>query len=285
MPELPEVETVMRGLEPFLEKAVVRSVETRRSGLRCPFPVDLSERLNGRKITALERRAKYILVHVAGAKSSDADILLLHLGMSGQIKTIADMRAYEPAKHDHLILTLKSGAGIVFHDPRRFGMVLMFPERERAFHPSLCSIGPEPLEAGWTGAALHKALINKKVPIKTALLDQHIVAGIGNIYASEALYGAGISPLRPASSLDLVETKTLVREVKAVLRRAIKAGGSTLKDFTHVDGSLGYFQHRFAVYDGAGRPCERCVRDGRMSTITKINQSGRATYYCPHCQT
>lgn len=280
MPELPEVETVKRGLEPVMTGQILSRVELRRADLRIPFPANLPKLLEGHKILRLSRRAKYLFVHLSNDK-----ILIIHLGMSGKMIIIKNMQGYEPLKHDHMILHIGKGTGVVFNDPRRFGMVMLMDEAEMTAHSSFAPLGPEPLADEFTGEVLRERLARKSMPIKLALLDQHIVAGVGNIYASEALSIAGISPLRKSSDISTAKAEKLVNAIKDVLLRAIEAGGSSLKDHRQADGNLGYFQHSFSVYDRAGEPCPRC-KGGvkKKSVIQKIMQSGRATYYCPSCQ-
>lgn len=277
MPELPEVETVMRGLKPFLEGKALKDIRVHRADLRVPFPAKLAD-LKGRKVTGLSRRAKYILIHFG------KEILVIHLGMSGRMNVHHEMKGYELEKHDHMVMIMKDGAGAVFNDPRRFGMVLLLEEGELAAHKSFKDLGLEPLDRGFTGDALYEAIHRKKAPIKTVLLDQHVVAGIGNIYACEALFGAGIDPRKPASSLTRKKAAELVAAIKDVLKRAIAAGGSSLKDYRQADGSLGYFQHGFKVYDREGESCPVCKKGGKRSVIHRITQAGRSTFYCPSCQ-
>ncbi len=282
MPELPEVETVRRGLEPAMSGRTIAKVELHRSGLRVPFPDNLATILKGRAVLRLTRRAKYLLIHVGGASE---DVLIVHLGMSGQMTVVKNIAGYNLRKHDHMVLTLDSGAGIVFNDARRFGMVMLSPATEIEAHPAFDGIGPEPLPVSFTGKVLQKRLKGRSTPIKVALLDQRVVAGVGNIYASEALFEAGISPLRKASSLKAAEAEALAEAIRSVLTRAIASGGSSLRDFRQAGGELGYFQHSFAVYDHAGDACPRCAGGGRKkASIQKIVQGGRATYYCPSCQ-
>lgn len=280
MPELPEVETVRRGLSPFMEGRSITHVKTNREGLRIPFPDNLKAALEGVRVERLSRRAKYVLAHMSGG-----GIVVFHLGMSGQMRIEPDMALYVEKKHDHLLLTLEGGSGIVFNDPRRFGMVFLTSEAGISQHPSFHLMGPEPLGNEFSGPVLRERLKGKRTPIKIALLDQHIVAGVGNIYASEALHDAGISPFKAAGSLTAKQAENLVQAIRDVLSRAIASGGSSLKDFIKVDGKPGYFQHSFAVYDRADQPCPRCHPDGkRKNTIQKIVQGGRATYYCKSCQ-
>lgn len=280
MPELPEVETVRRGLSPFMEGRLISRVQTNREGLRIPFPADLNKALEGFRVSRLSRRAKYVLAHM-----EDGKILVFHLGMSGQMRVEPDMAAYAARKHDHMLLFLDDGRGIVFNDPRRFGMVFLMSEAGMAAHPAFAQMGPEPLGNEFSGPILRERLQGKRTPIKTALLDQHVVAGVGNIYASEALHDSGISPFREAGALTAKQAEALVQAIRAVLDRAIASGGSSLKDFIKVDGQPGYFQHSFAVYDRAAQPCPRCPVNGKKKgIIQKIVQGGRATYYCASCQ-
>lgn len=278
MPELPEVETVMRGLEPFLSGKILKDIKAHRADLRVPFPARLAD-LAGRKITKLSRRAKYMLIHF------DADILVIHLGMSGRMIVHHDMRGLTLEKHDHMVMVMKDGAGAVFNDPRRFGMALLLRENELATHKAFKDLGPEPLSKNFDSAFLHNALKTKNAPIKSALLDQHMVVGIGNIYACEALFEAGIDPRRKAKDITAKKVGDLAQVIKDVLKRAIAAGGSSLKDYRQADGNLGYFQHSFKVYGREGVPCPRCKKSGKTkSVIHKITQAGRSTFFCPTCQ-
>lgn len=276
MPELPEVETVMRGLEPVLLNAEIQHVDKRRKDLRIPFPRNMKKRLEGRKIIALQRRAKYIQVLL-----DDHNILVIHLGMSGRISIITAKEKYEIEKHDHLILTLKSGVKIVYNDPRRFGMIFIMGQDEASTHKAFAHLGPEPLGNEFSAPVLVERLKGKKTSIKQALLDQRIVVGVGNIYACEALYQSGISPLKSAHLIKGERAEKLVEAIRDVLSRAIKAGGSTLKDYRHADGELGYFQHNFTVYDQENNPCPSCDCDiTRTGGVKRIVQSGRSTFYC-----
>ncbi len=278
MPELPEVETVRKGLEPVMEGRKLVDIRTHRADLRIPFPSALPD-LKGRKISRLSRRAKYLLVHFG------ADILVIHLGMSGRMTIEKDIANYKLKKHDHMVMSLSGGAGVIFNDPRRFGMTLLLKENELGSHASFKSLGPEPLSNNFSGPILHAALKGKNTPIKTALLDQRVVAGIGNIYACEALFEAKIDPRKKASSLNATKCEALAVAIRNVLTRAIAAGGSSLKDYRQADGSLGYFQHGFLVYDREGEACPRCGSGGKKGhTIHKITQAGRSTFYCPTCQ-
>lgn len=280
MPELPEVETVKNGLSPFMVGRAVHKIELRRDGLRVPFPDNLAKVLKGRNVERLSRRAKYLLVHLSGDH-----VVIIHLGMSGQMTVRGDIASYVPLKHDHMIVHLSDGGGIVFNDARRFGMVYLTHEGSLQSHHALAHLGPEPLSNDFSGPALMEKLAGKKTSIKIALLDQRVVAGVGNIYASEALHLAHISPLRPSGALKKDEAENLASAIRDVLGMAIEAGGSTLKDFRQSDGSLGYFQHRFSVYDREGEPCPCCGPNARKkAVIHKLVQGGRATYYCPLCQ-
>ena len=282
MPELPEVETVRQGLLPVLEGRRLKRVIARRGDLRFPLPAKFAERLTGRRVEKLTRRAKYILAHLDGG-----EVLIMHLGMSGRFsiegaKVGKFVHATpEAGKHDHIVFETDQGARVTFTDHRRFGMMDLFQASETATYKYLAALGPEPLSEAFSPAVLDKALKGKRTPIKAALLDQRIVAGLGNIYVSEALFRAGISPKRIASTIPGERSRKLVPEVKAVLRAAIKAGGSTLRDYKKTSGELGYFQHSFAVYDRDG---EKCPRKGCGGTVKRIVQSGRSTFYCPTCQ-
>ena len=273
MPELPEVETIVRGLRPCLEGRVLARVEQRCPALRFPFPPGFAQRLEGRRVVSIGRRAKYILAHLDGG-----EVLLCHLGMSGRmVVTRENGRPLE--KHDHVILSTDRGDQIRFNDARRFGMMDLVPEADLHEHRLLKDLGPEPLGNAFNGPALADALKGKRTPIKAALLDQKIVAGIGNIYACEALYFAGLSPRRQAYTVQGGRAERLVAAIRDVLGRAIAAGGSSLRDYVQASGELGYFQHDFQVYDREGEACRRCG-----AAIRRIVQSGRATYYCGGCQ-
>lgn len=274
MPELPEVETVRRGLEPALLGKRIKVAEKFSPKLRLPIPVDFREQLEGQKVTALTRRAKYILIHLESPLT-----VLLHLGMSGQVLIYKEPMA--PEKHDHFRLQVEGGTTILYRDPRRFGLVTFCPSDQLEGHKLLKNLGPEPLSNHFNGTALRSALFGKSVNIKAALLDQRVVAGVGNIYASEALFRAGINPKRKAGSISLPRCERLSSEVRNVLNDALQAGGSSLKDFVGVEGELGYFQHRFEVYDQDGTPCPHTDCPG---TIKRFTQNARSTYYCPTCQ-
>jgi formamidopyrimidine-DNA glycosylase len=292
MPELPEVETVRRGLQPVMEGRRILAVETRRDGLRFPFPADFAARLAGRTITAMGRRAKYLM-----ADLDDGEVLVMHLGMTGRFVIEQQGRATEPgefanavtriAAHDHVVFEVEGGARVTYNDIRRFGFMALVPRQEIEAHPLTAGIGIEPLGNALTPERLAALMAGKAAPLKAALLDQRLIAGLGNIYVCEALHRAGLSPRRAAGTLarkDGSPTKQAVRlteEIRLVLEEAIEAGGSTLRDFAHADGSLGYFQHRFKVYDREGDPCPnpRC-----SGVVGRMVQSGRSTFFCAKCQ-
>jgi formamidopyrimidine-DNA glycosylase len=270
MPELPEVETVRRGLALRISGRRIVRAELRRPDLRRPFPPTLAARLDGALIGALHRRGKYILIEL-----DDDGLLLLHLGMSGRI-TAGD--AGQPTvQHDHVVLTLDDGIVIRFNDPRRFGLIDYVRRGDSAEHPLLAGLGPEPLEPGFNGSYLGTALAGKLSPIKAALLDQRVVAGLGNIYVCESLFRAGLSPRRVAASIGPVRAERLVAAIKSVLTEAIAAGGSSLRDYVQADGALGYFQHHWAVYGREGEPCPNC---NCAEGVRRIVQSGRSTFFC-----
>lgn len=275
MPELPEVETVMRGLMPVMDGEQIIRADIRREGLRWPFPPRFSERLTGATIKNMQRRAKYILM----ALDTD-ETLLVHLGMSGKV-TIDESGAVPPAKHDHVVLDMANGTRILFNDPRRFGMLDLLDSKAPEAHKMLRSLGPEPLGNHFNASYLATHLKGRKSPIKAALLDQRIIAGLGNIYVCEALWRAGITPLSSSGSLNPAQLSGLTTHIRDVLSEAIKAGGSSLKDYRQANGELGYFQHRFAVY---GREGQTCRKQGCPGTINRIVQSGRSSFYCPACQ-
>ena len=270
MPELPEVETVRRGLAQKISGRRIVEAELRRPDLRRPFPPALAARLGGARIGALGRRGKYILIEL------DSDgLLLLHLGMSGRV-TLGSA-ALPAAAHDHVVLTLDDGTIIRFNDPRRFGLIDYVKRSEAAQHPLLAGLGREPLEPGFDGPYLGVALAGKGTPIKAALLDQRIVAGLGNIYACEALFRARLSPRRLARSIGSRRASRLATAIQSVLTDAIAAGGSSLRDYVRADGALGYFQHHWAVYGREGEPCPGCECSGG---VRRIVQSGRSTFFC-----
>jgi formamidopyrimidine-DNA glycosylase len=281
MPELPEVETVRRGLLPVMAGAVIARANVNRPDLRWPLPERMAERLTGRRVTALRRRSKYIL-----ADLDSGETLLIHLGMSGRMLISgAQIGAFHhdhpaPQKHDHVVLHMEGGARITFNDARRFGaMDLMASEGET--HPLLAGLGPEPFGNDFNGPYLAARLKGRKTPIKSALLDQRIVAGLGNIYVAETLYRARISPHRLAGDLTEPAVQALVPVIRDVLAEAIEAGGSSLRDFRQANGELGYFSKHFQVYDREGQPCET---PGCGGIVTRTVQSGRSSFWCPACQ-
>src|SRR6201997_133633 len=292
MPELPEVETVRRGLQPVMEGARFTKVEARRPDLRRPLPKDFVKRLEGRTVTGLGRRAKYLL-----ADLSSGEVLMMHLGMSGSFRVAAEDGAQTPGgfhhprsddrAHDHVVFHMSSGARIAFNDPRRFGLMLLVPRAELAEHPLMREVGPEPLGNEFDAKMLAAACAGKKTSLKAALSDQRVVAGLGNIYVCEALHRALLSPKRIASTIASKSgapnerAERLVGSIKAVLNDAIEAGGSSLRDHKRPDGDLGYFQHHFRVYDREG---ERCVTPRCPGIVKRIVQNGRSTFYCPVCQ-
>ncbi len=279
MPELPEVETVCRGLSDVLTGRRLARVEARRPDLRIPLPERFAARLTGRRVESIGRRAKYILVRLDGG-----EILLLHLGMSGRM-TVSSKGMDPPGPHDHVILTTDDGAEIRFNDARRFGLATLIDEQALADHPLLAGLGPEPLGNAFSGPVLAAALRGRKCSIKAALLDQRVVAGIGNIYASEALFRAGLSPRRRAGTVVGRRAERLAQAIRGVLEEAISAGGSSLRDHVQPSGELGYFQHRWAVYDREGRPCPTC--DCTLTAtggIQRIVQQNRSTFFCPRRQ-
>jgi formamidopyrimidine-DNA glycosylase len=285
VPELPEVETVRRGLDAAMAGARLAAVELRRLDLRFPFPERFAERLIGQRVEALRRRAKYLIADLDGA-----DILVMHLGMSGSFRI---EQAREPiqgacaksSSHDHVTFELSTGARIVYNDPRRFGFMQLIPRPEFAAHPLFRNIGIEPLGGEFDGAALARLFAGKTTSLKAALLDQTLIAGLGNIYVCEALHRAGLSPRRAAGSLvrndgtPSPRAVHLARVIRDVLNEAVAAGGSSLRDHRQTDGTLGYFQHNFRVY---GREHEECARCG--GPVRRITQAGRATFYCGGCQ-
>lgn len=275
MPELPEVETVMRGLSSRMDGRVLAEVEVRRPDLRWPLPDRMAERLTGRRILGLRRRAKYILVDL-----DDGTSWMIHLGMSGRM-LISDGPKPPLETHDHVVFRTEDGTWVKFNDARRFGMMDLWPTQEVERHKLLKGIGPEPLGNAFNGPALESALAGKYTPIKAALLDQKVVAGVGNIYACEALHRAGIAPRRLALNVWGGRAERLADAVKSVLTEAIAAGGSSLRDHRQVSGELGYFQHTFRVYDREGEGCPTPECGG---TVKRLVQSGRPTFYCPRCQ-
>lgn len=281
MPELPEVETVMRGLAGVLEGRVIRAASVARPDLRWPFPAGLAERLAGAHVEGFRRRGKYMLMRLSGG-----DSVLIHLGMSGRmVAQPADAPGDRlPVLHEHIALETADGVRIGFVDPRRFGCMDLVPTAAEDGHRLLAGLGPEPLEPAFTPAVLGAALRGRRTPLKAALLDQKVVAGLGNIYVSEALFRARLSPLRTASSVTDEEAGRLVPAIRAVLEESIEAGGSSLRDYVHADGGIGFFQERFKVYGREGLPCEECPGPPDCPGILRTVQAGRASFHCPRLQ-
>ena len=278
MPELPEVETVVRGLRPVLEGAVLVRAEARRPDLRIPVPADFSERLTGRTVRSVRRRAKYIL-----AELDDGALLILHLGMSGRLHI--DRGDPDLLPHDHIVLKTDRGDTIRLNDPRRFGLVALDRVDTIDRHRLFAGAGPEPLGNAFNGPALAAKLKGRRTPLKAALLDQKTVSGLGNIYVCEALFLAGLSPVRLARNVSARQAETLAGAIKDVLMKAIAAGGSSLRDYVQPSGELGYFQHQWAVYGREGEACPGCdCNTGETGGIRRIVQSNRSTFYCPHRQ-
>jgi formamidopyrimidine-DNA glycosylase len=300
MPELPEVETVRRGLQPVMEGARIAKAELRRKDLRFPFQRDFVARLTGQTVTGLGRRAKYLLADLASG-----DVLVMHLGMSGSFRVLRDDEQQAPGRfhhprgmdraHDHVVLHMSSGAAVIFNDPRRFGYMKVIGREALQEEPLLRGLGPEPLGNEFDAAMLARACANKKTSLKAALLDQRVVAGLGNIYVCEALYRARLSPRRSAATLatragqrkgvaggePTDHARRLVAAIHAVLNEAILAGGSSLRDHRQTTGELGYFQHSFRVYDREG---EKCQTAGCSGIVRRFTQNGRSTFWCPKCQ-
>lgn len=286
MPELPEVETVRRGLAPVMEGRRIERVEARRADLRFPFPERFAERLKGRTVTALGRRAKYLV-----ADLDDGETLVMHLGMSGSFRVdlpeaeIAPGAFHHPrskaAAHDHVEFAFAGGARVTYNDPRRFGFMALIPRAGFEAHPLFRHVGIEPLGNELDGPLLMKLFAGKRTSLKAALLDQRLIAGLGNIYVCEALHRTRLNPTREAGTLKPAKAAELATAIRATLEDAIKAGGSTLRDFAHADGALGYFQHSFRVYDREDQPCPTL---GCRGIVKRIVQTGRSTFFCPQCQ-
>jgi len=292
MPELPEVETVRRGLQPVMEGARIVKAEARRKDLRFPFQKDFVARLEGQIVTGLGRRAKYLMADLASG-----DVLLMHLGMSGSFRVLKEDDQQAPGQfhhprsqdrsHDHVVFHMSSGAAVIFNDPRRFGYMKVIARNAIEHEPLLQGLGPEPLGNAFDAAMLARSCANKKTSLKAALLDQRVVAGLGNIYVCEALFRAQLSPRRLAATLATKKAeptdhaRRLVSAIHAVLNQAIKAGGSSLRDHRQTTGELGYFQHSFQVYDREG---EKCQTAGCGGIVKRFTQNGRSTFWCPKCQ-
>ena len=293
MPEMPEVETVRRGLAPVLVGATIDGVEQRRPDLRFPFPERFAERLAGRRIESLSRRAKYLL-----AALDSGETLIMHLGMSGSFRIEREGEGEDApgdfhfarskrAAHDHVVFSLSNGALITYNDPRRFGFMLLARSDQLATHRLFARLGVEPLGTDFDAAALARLFVGRRTSLKAALLDQSLVAGLGNIYVCEALHRAGLSPLGEAAAIvgakgaPIAKAKALAKAIGAVLEEAVAAGGSTLRDHRQTDGALGYFQHSFLVYGKEGAACSRARCPG---AIVRIVQASRSTFYCPTCQ-
>ncbi len=292
MPELPEVETVRRGLQPAMEGSKIVKAEARRKDLRFPFQKDFVARLEGQTVTGLGRRAKYLM-----ADLGSGDVLLMHLGMSGSFRVIASEASKTPGQfhhprsedraHDHVVFHMSSGASVVFNDPRRFGYMKVIARRALEQEPLLKGLGPEPLGNEFDAHMLARACAGKKTSLKAALLDQRVVAGLGNIYVCEALYRSQLSPRRSAATLATRKSeptdhaRRLVGAIHGVLNQAIKAGGSSLRDHRQTSGELGYFQHSFQVYDREGEACQTA---GCSGIVKRFTQNGRSTFWCPKCQ-
>ena len=278
MPELPEVETVMRGLRARLEGRRIARAAVHRPDMRRPFPPGLAARLTGARVENFRRRAKYILMRLEGG-----DSLLIHLGMSGRL-LLERAAPAEPALHEHVVLEMEDGWRLGFVDPRRFGSVDLVPTAAEDSHPLLAELGPEPLDDEFSPELLNALLAGRRTPIKAALLDQRTVAGLGNIYVCEALFRAAISPQRSARTVPGSRAARLVPAIKATLQDAIAAGGSSLRDYVQPDGELGYFQQAWKVYRREGLPCERCPGLPACRGIRRVVQAGRSTFYCPRTQ-
>ncbi len=277
MPELPEVETIKRGVEPFLDKKIIKDIQVNRYDLRFKIPQSIRQDVQGQTINKLNRHGKYLLLDLSNSKT-----IIWHMGMSGTVKIFSDEK-YEPRKHDHVIITTNDNAMVVYNDPRRFGMFYTKESHDVSITPPFSKMGPDAISC--TPQELFNNLQTKKSPIKTALLDQSVIAGLGNIYVCEALFKSGISPLCPSNALTQDQIDILLRHSQEILAVAIKNGGSTLKDHRLTDGSMGYMQNFFSVYGRKGLPCNDCTCDhDKTGGIAQIKQSGRSTFYCPQKQ-
>jgi formamidopyrimidine-DNA glycosylase len=279
MPELPEVETVMRGLAARLEGRRIRAARLTRADLRRLIPPGLAAALTGARVTGFRRRGKYMLMRLESGQS-----VLIHLGMSGRMVILPPGSNQPPPNHEHLVIETEEGFRIGLVDPRRFGLLDLLPTEAEDSHALLREMGPEPLEPGFDARMLSEALAGRRTPIKAALLDQRIVAGLGNIYVSEALFRARISPQREASSIPGARAARLVPAIRETLTEAIAAGGSSLRDYVQPDGELGYFQHAWKVYGREGEFCAHCGDGGLCPGIRRITQAGRSSFFCPRSQ-
>ncbi len=282
MPELPEVETVMRGLQARLEGRVIRRAVVRRPDLRWPLPLDLEARLTGAQVLGFRRRAKYILMRLASLSGEGGTSVLLHLGMSGRM-LIRQRGSNAAVLHEHIELETDDGWLVGFVDPRRFGSIDLVPTAMEDAHRLLAGLGPEPLDDAFDAGVLCRSLAGRRTPIKAALLDQRVVAGLGNIYVCEAMFRSAIAPGRLAADVTEAQAARLVSEIKATLLEAIAAGGSSLRDYVQPDGELGYFQHAWRVYGREGERCDQCPGPP-CPGVARVVQSGRSTFYCPRLQ-
>lgn len=274
MPELPEVETIKRGLKKSLKGKVIEKVTLRRKNLRIPFPPDFTAKLIGKKIVSIKRRAKYLLIET----DKEDCLIIIHLGMSGRL-LLKDSYPDKPEKHDHVIIKFTDGNTLIYNDTRRFGLMTLAEKKNIKSHPLFSELGIEPLPEKFNGKILHELIKKKNVPIKNALMDSHLIVGVGNIYACESLFRSHISPLRKAKSITSKQSDLLTKNIKQVLKEAIASGGSSLRDYVHASGEMGYFQHKFSVYGREGKNCPAC-----QGKIKRIKQQGRSTFYCPACQ-
>ncbi len=273
MPELPEVETIRRGLNLSIKDKEISHAETMRPNLRIPFPIDFCERLEGQKITKISRRSKYLLITL-----DSQDVWIIHLGMSGKV-TVLEQAPEQLAKHDHVMVEFTDGSVLLYNDARRFGLMDLCKKNELNDHTLFKQLGPEPLTDNFNIDYFRPTLLKKHTPIKNTIMDSHVVVGVGNIYACESLFRSKISPTRNASSLNKKETDLLIKNIKDILTEAIASGGSTLRDYVQSSGEMGYFQHRFSVYGREGEDCITC-----RCTIQRIKQQGRSTFFCTTCQ-
>lgn len=272
MPELPEVETTRRGIAPHIQGKTVAGVCVRQAKLRWPVTPGLAEILDGQTVLSCERRAKYLIIRFADG------IVLVHLGMSGSLRIFSDGLAPEAGRHDHLDIVFADGTVLRYRDPRKFGAVLWYAGAAET-HPLLAALGPEPLDGGFDGDYLYRQLKQRRSAVKNVVMDNRVVVGVGNIYANESLFAAGISPLRSADKVRKREARLLAEEIRAVLKRALEKGGSTLRDFVDSEGNSGYFQQEYKVYGRNGEACRVCGTEIRKTVVGQ-----RGTFYCPHCQ-